>query len=185
VSVRILREVGKKLLEVIVLDATISHDLSFSKTVTNNPIEEGSNVTDHAQHDPTEISVTGIVTNTPVTLLSGGIVPTFVPSRSRTAYKALRQVFESDELVQIQDELDVFDSYMMSQLSIPRDTTNYNALQFTATFRKVVIVGTLTIALSEDAAEIAAPAENLGRVTPAAASPAAAGEASTLARLLF
>lgn len=184
-SVRILRNVNGKLLEVIVLDATISHELSFTKTVTRNPVEDGTTVSDHAQADPKEISVTGVITNTPVSLLSGGVIATYDPNRSRNAYKALMEIFDENELVQVQDELDVWDAMMMSSFSAPRDIATFNSLQFTATFTQVTKVGTLKVELAEDAQEIAAPQEDLGRQVPAESSDSSQARTSILASLLF
>lgn len=178
-SVVILRQVENSLIQVLDLDATISEQITHNGTVTEHPIEDGSLVADHIQLDPVTLSVTGFVSNTPVSLGLGAI-PRSDPTRARTAYEALLEVFRKKELVQIQDGLDVYEDMAMTSLSVPRDRASANALQFTAAFRKLTKVGTQTVEIASDDQEIAAPSEDIGKQTPTEATEEVEQESSLL-----
>lgn len=183
-SVQLLRTVSGQPVEIIVLDAVISHVITFAATITTHPIEEGSKVSDHVEIDPDGLVLVGKVTNTPVTLLSGGLIPRFDPTRSKGAYDALVATFRGKELVQIVDELAVFDDMAIERLEVPRDISNFHALDFTATFKKLTKVGTQVVELSADAEKIAAPSEDLGKQTPVDANGEETTESSTLVSIL-
>lgn len=182
-SVKLLRKVDEALIEIVTLDATLSHSIERTATATQHPIESGSKITDHVQIDPVNVTVTGFVSNTPVTFLSFGLIPQQDATRRKSAYDALVQTFKNKEVVQVQSELEVFDDMLMTRLSVPRDRTNFNALQFTATFSKIMKVGTLVVELADDVEELAAPEEDLGKKTPVDASPEAAGKSSVLVKI--
>jgi hypothetical protein len=183
-SVQIFRKIDSKIVEVLVLDATLSHNIARTSTVTQYPIESGSKVSDHKQNDPIEFTVEGFVSNTPVTLLASGALPSQDDTRSKTAYDALVQVFEGKELTQLQSELDVFDNMMLQSLEVPRDRTNFNALQFTAAFKEVRQIGTRVVTLKDDVEKLAKPEEDLGKQTPDDASDEEEAEASLLLQAL-
>jgi hypothetical protein len=181
--VKILRTVGTAKTEVIEMDAVISHNIRYSASVTDHPVADGATISDHVRLDPTDISLTGVVTNTPVTLLAGGIIPTLDRSRSRSAYEALLEVYNGRELVQIEDGLDVFTDMLMYSLEVPRDRATYNALQFTASFRKIVKVGLKVVEISEDDQALAAESTDTGTQTPDEATPEQTSQASTLLQI--
>lgn len=183
-SVRLLRKVEKSLVEIIALDATLSHQIERSATATMHPIESGSKISDHIQIDPVVVTVTGFVSNNPVTFLSFGLIPQQDQTRSKSAYDALVQTFENKDLVQVQSELDVFDDMAMTGLSVPRDRTNFHALQFTATFQKIKRVGTLVVELAEDVEQLAAPEQDLGKQNPVDPEPEEESQSSWLLGLL-
>ncbi len=179
-----LRKVNSSLVELVVLDATLSHSIDRTATATQHPIESGSKTTDHIQADPVTVTVVGFVSNNPVTLLSFGLVPQQDDSRRKSAYDALVQTFDNKELVEVHSELEVFEDMAMTRLNVPRDRTNFNALQFTATFTKITKVGTLVVELEEDVEKLASPEQDLGKQTPADAQAEEEDNASTLVRLL-
>ena len=183
-SVRLLRSVGSALVEIVVLDATLSHNIRRSANVAEFPIESGSQISDHIQEEAIEVTVEGFVSNNPVSLLSLGVFPQQDATRSKSAYDALVQTFDKKELVQIQSELEVFDNMAMRSLEVPRDRTNFNALQFTAEFRQIVKIGTQVVELKTDVEELATPSQDLGKQTPAAANTEETTESSTLLQLL-
>lgn len=65
------RQAGK--IGLLELDATITEDHIYSNTVSSFPVEDGSDVSDHVRQEPEQISITGIVTKSPVSFL-GGII---------------------------------------------------------------------------------------------------------------
>jgi hypothetical protein len=182
-SVKLLRYVNASVVEILTLDAVLSHQINYIGSVTEHPIEDGSTISDHVKLDPVEISLTGFVTNTPVSLLSGGFLQPYDPTRSRIAYEALVEVWKNKELVQIIDKLDLFENMVMTGLQIPRDGTNFHAFQFTANFKHLAKIGTQSVEILPAAEQIAAPAENTGKQTPTTSTEEEGEEASALYRI--
>jgi hypothetical protein len=183
-SVKLFRSVESSLVEIIVLDATLSHSISRTSTVTQYPIESGSKISDHKQNDPEEVVVEGFVSNTPVTLLASGVLAQQDDTRSKTAYDALVQVFDNKDVVQVQSELEVFDDMLLQSLDVPRDRTNFNALQFTASFKKVRQIGTRVVTLKDDVEKLAKPEEDLGKQNSNDASAEEESQSSLLLQAL-
>jgi len=61
--------------EIIVLDATITEGHNSTLDVTSLPIEDGFDITDHAQIKPRELTLEAVISDTPITLLGslGGL----------------------------------------------------------------------------------------------------------------
>jgi hypothetical protein len=53
----------------LTLDATLDDSHEFSNEVTSFPIEEGSDINDHIKKEPMSLSITGFITNSPVTII--------------------------------------------------------------------------------------------------------------------
>jgi len=60
--ITIVREDGRTTLT---FDAVISYALTGTVSVTDHPVETGSTVSDHAQRQPKQLAITGIVSETP------------------------------------------------------------------------------------------------------------------------
>jgi hypothetical protein len=51
--------------EILVFDAIVSLSPEDSVTITDHPVEQGSNITDHARDEPERLSIEGIVSTVP------------------------------------------------------------------------------------------------------------------------
>lgn len=49
----------------LTLDASVRETHTSASTVTDHPVERGSNVADHIRPDPDELSIDGVISNTP------------------------------------------------------------------------------------------------------------------------
>jgi hypothetical protein len=155
--------------ELLKVDATIKEDHSLSSKVTQNNIENGSDISDHAIVDPRGFIMTGIVSDTPITLeqsiiggaastlgsvvdspLSGlatGIAAKFGSSLldddskpSKTAKEILENILIDKIPVSIITGIDTYTDMIMNKLNIIRTRTNSGGLEFTASFKKVNII---------------------------------------------
>ena len=59
----------RNVIGVLELDATISETHELEATVSKNPIENGSDITDNVRLQPRSLSIEGMITETPITLL--------------------------------------------------------------------------------------------------------------------
>lgn len=54
----------------LILDAMVNESHEFTRSVTQFPVQEGAPITDHVRHEPTKITIEGLITNTPTTYSS-------------------------------------------------------------------------------------------------------------------
>lgn len=122
-------------------DAAIDENHNFSSEVTDDPVEEGSNVTDHKKLNPNRITITGLVSDTPIgdELInirqnSGNASP------SVQALEFLLAINESKEPVKVFTTLRPYSSMVLENLSIPKNAETGKSLQFTANFKEIKFV---------------------------------------------
>jgi hypothetical protein len=148
VSLYVIYRQAKTKLGALELDAALRETHTFEAEATRNPVEEGFAVTDHLQLQPRTYQIDGVVSNTP-------IVPADMtderfemgqPGRGFTAWEELKLMRARRELVTLVTELEKYDNMLMTSLIVPRGQ-NGEVLEFTATFRELVIVRTQTVQL--------------------------------------
>jgi hypothetical protein len=128
----------------------------MTSKVTDYPVEEGANISDHIVNDPREVSVEGIVTNSPVQFLGGrldkqargtqnnGRFLGRAINRAQIAFQELERIFSDKELVTITGQYKVYRDMAMISAPVERQVGDGDAIQFTATFRQIRKVGLQT-----------------------------------------
>ncbi len=149
----------------IVLDATVEERHEYSATVTDHPIEAGGFVTDHIYENPRVLSVTGEITDSPVTLFS---VLNGVSNRRIEAKDQLLELYHARERVTLVTGLEIYTDMVMEGLVFPRDQRTGRRLQFNATFKQTSfveseIVGVATEKAAPAAKDKVAESKDIGR----------------------
>lgn len=125
------------------VDIVNFRSISEKKIIMNNPIEGGFN-TDNIKDEPTEISITGIISkfslkNSKIkqitTLASGNI-----PNRLKEAHDELYRIFKAGEPISLVMKFKTYSNMVMSNLDMPNDATDGDTFRFIATFKEVRIV---------------------------------------------
>lgn len=120
------------------VDVAVREEHTFSSRVTSNPVEDGSDFTDHILNDPEFVRVEGIVSDTPLSKMAGlrtsGIKP------SEDALVTFLVIRENKEPVTIETSLQIYQNMVLENLTIPRSAQQGGALFFSATFKKAVLV---------------------------------------------
>lgn len=120
------------------LDAAMSESHRSENEITQYPVEEGANVTDHVLPLQDTVTITGIVSNTPVvdpTFTMDGMLPT------DDALAKLRKIKRDRKPVTLKDTtLGTYEDMVMESLEFPRDGSTGDALRFVATFRQIVLI---------------------------------------------
>jgi len=142
-----------------------SESHSRSSQAPTYPVEQGNEISDHIINDPEEFSVSGFVSNTPVTGDPTDAV--------NAAYDALIGIHNSRATVDIVSGLQVYTSMHMSSLGISRDSSSGESLRFNASFRKIRIVSSREVEVNieqlggdEETQSQAEPEIDQGRVSP-------------------
>lgn len=139
----------KTTIDTLVLDASLSEKHGAEVEVTEHPVEEGADISDHRRVKPRQITIEGIVSNTPVPDASAPAVPvtafgvtwlsrsTGDGTRASDALDKLEKLVESDVLIDIVTSLTAYENMTLVNVDIPRDASSGQALKFTATFREI------------------------------------------------
>ena len=134
------------------IDAFLTETHKRSADVTSYPVESGGQVTDNIRIKPVQVTVEGIVSDTPLgnalTTRNTAQAPSdesatgatldFLPSDEALA--VLEGIFLTRELVTLVTGLKSYDNMVLFDLEIPRDAETGHALRFTAQFQQVVLV---------------------------------------------
>jgi len=137
----------------IPLDARVGSVYRFSSEITQYPVESGATITDHVHLRPDEISLEGMVTDTPVNELPtylglrGDRETRVAGSRSQGAFDALFTVWRDRLPLTVVTEYMVFDDMFVESFEVPKAPDRGEAIWFSMTLRKIVTVETLTAAL--------------------------------------
>jgi hypothetical protein len=145
----------------LVLDAVITEKHSYTNEVSQYPVEDGSDINDNIRKLPAEITINGMVSNTPVDVLQannaeviqkidGGVEVknlrrTEVLNRVELAQDILLRISgrqikgepQDPELVTVITGLRVYQNMAITNLEIPRDITVGEAIKFDASLREV------------------------------------------------
>ncbi len=152
------------------IDATISENHRYNSLVTQNPIEDGSIISDHIVNLPVILDMEGRLTDTPFGFLSSLVAATSVgaltqgltgaqaaaalsqatatallgearPGLSKTKFKLLVALQIARTTMDIVTGLQTYSNMVMESLSAPRASQDGKSIRFNATFREILVAG--------------------------------------------
>jgi hypothetical protein len=145
----------------LVLDAVLTEKHSYVNEVSQYPVEDGSDINDNIRKLPDEITINGMVSNTPIDILQasktevvqkteGGVevknlTRSDVLNRVELAQDILLRISgrtingepKDPELVDVVTGLRVYKNMAITNLEIPRDIAVGQAIKFDAALREV------------------------------------------------
>ncbi len=151
------------------VDAVTNEEHRYTSLVTQNPIEDGSTVTDHIVNLPVILEMQGRFTDTPFGYL-GAIASSAVgalstslgaadivaglttattaallgearPGLSKTKFKLLVALQTIRDVLTVVTGLNTYTNMVLESLSAPITADDGKSLRFTATFRELLIAG--------------------------------------------
>ena len=135
-------------------DITRNQEHTFDSTITSNPIEDGSQITDHIINESDRLSLKGMMSDTPIRLLSGvrDIAEQGLggESRSKSTFDTLKELRDTKTLLTIVTSLNTYTNMAIRSFSVPRDNTTGQTLEFSLDLINVKIVSSKTVAISAD-----------------------------------
>lgn len=141
----------------IVIDATVSEEHRSTCELTENPVEEGAKITDHVQLQPSELTIEGVITDSPLGYALIGNIQNIVrsvstlfgqASRSIDAYKDLLDLQKSRKPFTVITGLKRYENMILTELSVPRTAETGNAIHFRAVMKEIRIVKSKASTLS-------------------------------------
>jgi len=154
-----------------VIDAFIREAYSFKNSVTDIPIEEGSNISDHVIEEPLEIQITGFIGKTEFTVWEGPLPETQadieVPdpkARIRDAHFELLRLKSAKQPVDVVTGLDTYPNMVIISYDIDRSAETGADLPFEMSLKQIKIVKseTTTVNASRPSGDQTAGEGNMG-----------------------
>jgi hypothetical protein len=118
----------------VVVDACISEQHTLANTLTDHPVEQGFNVTDHSRPEPRKITLECYQSNTP---LLGGADGTDYATQLWRQFVALHN---SPQLIDVYTARDYYPQVGIESVTSPVDVKTANALKFTIALKEVRVV---------------------------------------------
>lgn len=138
-QVAIIRSMGG-----LVFDAVFEETHEAELEVTDNPVETGVVVSDHAFMKPLKVTLSAGVTDTP--LMVGTDDPFASDAgRSRRAYELLTELQKKAEPFDLQTGLKLYENMVCTSVRTSQDKDSSGALLFTAELREVIVVYTQVV----------------------------------------
>lgn len=150
----------------LVFDAVFEETHEADLEVTDNPVETGVVVSDHAFMKPLKVTLSAGVTDTP--LVVGTDDPFASDSgRSKRAFELLTELQKWAEPFSVQTGLKLYENMVCTSVRTSQDKDSSGALLFTAELREVIVVYTKTAKYNVNpapgaTARQAAPKKNKG-----------------------
>ncbi len=124
----------------LVFDAVFKEAHESELEVSDNPIESGASVSDHAYMKPLRCTISAGVSD--VRLNPSASDPYSGTSRSRAAYEMLSELQAKAEPFTVQTGLKLYSNMVCTSMSTEQDKDSSSAFKFTAVLREVIIVST-------------------------------------------
>ena len=138
-QIAIIRSMGG-----LVFDAVFEETHEAELEVTDNPVETGVVVSDHAFMKPLKVTLSAGVTDTPLVV---GTDDPFASDagRSRRAYELLTELQKKAEPFDLQTGLKLYENMVCTSVRTSQDKDSSGALLFTAELREVIVVYTQVV----------------------------------------
>ncbi len=121
------------------VDVSLSETHSYESTVTKNPVEDGSPITDNIINHQPKINIKGLFSPLKMQML-GGMTSMSAQSFVQNKWQELLKLRDSKERLTLFTGLNIYTDMIMSSLSTTRDYSNANHLEFSATFEQIKTV---------------------------------------------
>lgn len=127
----------------VVLDAVLSEEHVYNSRVTNYPIEDGRIISDHIINEPDTLQITGIVSDTPLSILAPF-------NRSINAFNTLIEIHNRKERITVVTGIKVYTDMVITSLQVPRNLQSGQSLTFVIDMQKIFIDASVQVTLNNN-----------------------------------
>lgn len=138
-QIAIIRSMGG-----LVFDAVFEETHEADLEVTDNPVETGVVVSDHAFMKPLRVKIAAGVSDTPLATSTDDPFASDT-GRSRRAFELLTELQKKAEPFDLQTGLKLYENMVCTSIRTSQDKDSSGALLFTAELREVIIVYTQVV----------------------------------------
>lgn len=129
----------------IACDALIHHELGMETEIPDYPVEEGFSVQDTMILKPKTLTLTVIVSNTPITFRSGAS-----PTRVQQVAARFQELYTRRELITVTSSKGVFKNMGITSLSLPYDVSTKTSLEIPITLKEVLTTSSKTVTIPSE-----------------------------------
>lgn len=126
-------------------DAYLKMTHTSTLTITDQPVQTGAALTDHAYLQPQELQMDIGMSDVATSFIPGQFAGT---SRSHTAYQVLKQLQAQRIPIQINTRLNTYENMLVEVISAPDDYTTQYGMKCTVTFREILVAQVTTVKIS-------------------------------------
>lgn len=127
-------------------DAFLKMTHTSTLTITDQPVQTGAALTDHAYMQPLELQMDIGMSDVATSYIKGQF--TGGSTRSITAYSILRNLQKLRVPIQVVTRLGIYQNMLVEVITAPDDYTTLNAMKCTVTFREVLVAQVKTVKIS-------------------------------------
>lgn len=140
----------------IVIDVCYEETHDLGNIITDHPVEQGADISDHVRPEPDRVTLHCWVSNTPISqaemtrAVALGVATSSnqvqqVPGRGKAVFDKLYDLRNQGTLVSVVTTLKTYgvsskQGMVIERLSVPRTTKNYDGLEWTVTLKQVFVV---------------------------------------------
>lgn len=168
---------------VLTLDASLEETHTSASEVTEHPVEEGANISDHIRPLPDTLEINGVVTNHPLFLLPSISAPSPIQGdnqsqsdRVKAAYDKLQEIQKAGELVKVITSLREYDNMAITGFAVIRNAANGNVLNATISLTEIITAKVETTEAPVPVNKTAAKTTDQGKKNTKAADDAVTNE---------
>ena len=137
------------------LDATTNESHDNTAEITDFPVEDGSNVTDHVRVKPFQLTVTGIVTNTPTDPESVAVVESLAGEASQETvvqqtYELMLRLLNERSILTVVTGLRTYPNMMLRSVRIVRTGPGVQAIRPQMEFKEIRTADTAFVQVPAD-----------------------------------
>lgn len=126
-------------------DALIHHELQLENQIPDYPVEEGFSVQDTIIQNPKTLTLTVVVTNTPITFREHAS-----PNRVQEIAERFQELYKSRQLITVTSSKGVFQNMGITSLSLPYDVSTKTSLEIPITLKEVLTTTAKTVAIPSE-----------------------------------
>lgn len=141
----------------LVVDGFLQEDHNFTSVIPAFAVEDGLSVSDNVRQEPNRVSLTGFVSCHPLDMLGK------LNERADEAFAELKWIKESGETIEIVTDLMVYSDMIVSGLSVKRDASTGQALEFRVEAQEIRKAGVKYRKIAVREARRISPAKPVGK----------------------
>lgn len=149
-------------------DASLTELHEAKVQITDHPIEDGADISDHVRVLPKRVRITGLKTNTPVVFLASLQTDS---DAAEQYHQDLITMLEAGLLVSVVTTLHTYDNMVIESISVPRDAAKGNVVEATIILREMFIVASEVAPVTEPVNPSDGAAVDTGKSGPPKAAP--------------
>jgi len=163
------------------IDVSLRETHSVTKTISDSPVEVGSDISDHVKKSPDEVSLDGMLSNLPSSLIARAELETSGDTAEKR-YADLLDLVNNADSFELITGLRVYSNMVFTSFAVERDNTSGEVIRFKATMREIEFAQseTVEVAPSEVDSGKVEPTTDRGTKPKKPAPPAAAAKSSSV-----